>query len=65
MKQLLAKPKRFRLQLAPTSSAWINAVERFFADLTEGSSASRSRHIWPSGPSIRGRSDGGRTGKRS
>ena len=31
----LAKHKRFHMHFTPTSSSWMNLVERFFADLTE------------------------------
>ena len=30
-----AKPPRFQMRFVPTSSPWINLVERFFADLTD------------------------------
>ncbi|MBM3793167.1 MAG: IS630 family transposase, partial [Acidobacteria bacterium] len=32
----LAKHKRFHMHFTPTSSSWLNMVERFFADLTNG-----------------------------
>jgi transposase len=31
----IAKHPRFKMHFAPTSSSWLNMVERFFADLTE------------------------------
>lgn len=35
VKQWLEKHPRFHLHFTPTSSSWLNVVERFFADLTE------------------------------
>ncbi|MDE0354325.1 MAG: IS630 family transposase [Deltaproteobacteria bacterium] len=34
VKKWLAKKKRFHMHFTPTSSSWLNMVERFFADLT-------------------------------
>ncbi len=31
----LHKHKRFHMHFTPTSSSWMNLVERFFADLTQ------------------------------
>jgi len=36
VKAWLAKHKRFQMHFAPSSSSWLNMVERFFADLTNG-----------------------------
>ena len=36
VKAWLAKHKRFQMHFTPTSSSWLNMVERFFADLTNG-----------------------------
>jgi len=36
VKAWLAKHKRFHMHFTPTSSSWLNMVERFFADLTNG-----------------------------
>jgi hypothetical protein len=36
----LARHPRFKMHFTPTSSSWLNLVERFFADLTAG----RSKH---------------------
>jgi transposase len=38
----LAKHPRFHMQFVPTSSSWLNLVERFFRDLTEDSIRSGS-----------------------
>jgi transposase len=35
VKEWLAKHPRFHFHFIPTSSSWLNAVERFFAELTE------------------------------
>jgi transposase len=35
VKQWLAKHPRFRMHFVPTSSSWLNLVERFFRDLSE------------------------------
>lgn len=35
VKAWLAKRPRFNMHFTPTSSSWLNLVERFFADLTE------------------------------
>ena len=35
VKQWLEKHSRFHIHFTPTSSSWLNLVERFFADLTE------------------------------
>jgi transposase len=35
VKEWLKKHKRFHIHFTPTSSSWLNMVERFFADLTE------------------------------
>ena len=35
VKQWLDKHSRFHIHFTPTSSSWLNLVERFFADLTE------------------------------
>lgn len=35
VRQWLSKRPRFHLHFTPTSSSWLNLVERFFADLTE------------------------------
>lgn len=35
VKKWLAKHRRFHLHFIPTSSSWLNLVERFFRDLTE------------------------------
>ena len=35
VKAWLGRHKRFKSHFTPTSSSWINLVERFFADLTE------------------------------
>ena len=35
VKRWLAKHPRFHLHFTPTSSSWLNLIERFFADLTE------------------------------
>jgi transposase len=35
VRQWLSKHPRFHLHFTPTSSSWLNLVERFFADLTE------------------------------
>ena len=35
VKAWLAKHKRFHMHFTPTSSSWMNLVERFFAELTE------------------------------
>jgi transposase len=35
VKKWLAKHPRFHFHFIPTSSSWLNAVERFFAELTE------------------------------
>lgn len=35
VKQWLGRRPRFHLHFTPTSSSWLNLVERFFADLTE------------------------------
>lgn len=37
VKQWLAKHPRFHMHFVPTSSSWLNLVERFFRDLTEDS----------------------------
>jgi transposase len=34
-KRWLRKHKRFHLHFTPTSSSWLNMVERFFAEITE------------------------------
>lgn len=34
VKEWLAKHPRFRVHFTPTSSSWLNLIERFFADLT-------------------------------
>jgi hypothetical protein len=31
----LARHPRFKMHFTPTSSSWLNLIERFFADLTE------------------------------
>jgi hypothetical protein len=31
----MVKHKRFRLHFAPTSSSWLNLVERWFGELTD------------------------------
>ena len=35
VKAWLERHKRFELHFTPTSSSWMNLVERFFADVTE------------------------------
>ena len=35
VKAWLARRKRFHMHFVPTSSSWMNLIERFFADLTE------------------------------
>ncbi len=35
VKAWLHKHKRFHMHFTPTSSSWMNLVERFFADLTQ------------------------------
>ncbi len=35
VKEWLAKHPRFHIHFTPTSSSWLNLVERFFADLTQ------------------------------
>ena len=35
MTKWLARHKRFHLHFTPTSSSWLNLVERWFRDLTE------------------------------
>jgi transposase len=35
VKEWLARHLRFHFHFIPTSSSWLNAVERFFAELTE------------------------------
>lgn len=35
VKAWLHKHKRFHMHFTPTSSSWMNRVERFFADLTQ------------------------------
>jgi transposase len=35
VKEWLTKHPRFHFHFIPTSSSWLNAVERFFAELTE------------------------------
>ena len=35
VKAWLGRHKRFKSHFTPTSSSWMNLVERFFADLTE------------------------------
>ena len=35
MKRWLAKHPRFHMHFTPTSSSWLNLVERFFRDLTD------------------------------
>ena len=35
VKAWLAKHPRFKMHFTPTSSSWLNPVERFFRDLTE------------------------------
>ena len=35
MKSWLGKHPRFRLHFTPTSSSWLNLVERWFRDLTD------------------------------
>ena len=35
VKAWLAKRPRFKMHFTPTSSSWLNLVERFFRDLTE------------------------------
>ena len=35
MKAWLERHKRFEMHFTPTSSSWMNLVERFFADVTE------------------------------
>ena len=35
MQKWLARHPRFRVYFTPTSSSWLNMVERFFRDLTE------------------------------
>jgi transposase len=42
----LAAHPRFHLHFRPTSSSWLNLVERWFAELTNN--ASRSPHTAPS-----------------
>jgi hypothetical protein len=34
VKRRIAKHKRFKLRLTPTSSSWLNLVERLFAEIT-------------------------------
>ena len=34
MKRWLARHKRFKLHFTPTSSSWLNLVERLFAEIT-------------------------------
>jgi transposase len=34
VKKWLARHPRFRLHFTPTSSSWLNLVERFFAEIT-------------------------------
>jgi hypothetical protein len=35
VKRWLAKHPRFHMHFTPTSSSWLNLVERFFRDLTD------------------------------
>lgn len=35
VKRWLARHQRFHIHFTPTSSSWLNMVERFFRDLTE------------------------------
>jgi transposase len=42
VKRWLAKHPRFQMHFVPTSSSWLNLVERFFRDLTEDSIRSGS-----------------------
>src|SRR4029077_16410107 len=35
VKRWLARHRRFHMHFTPTSSSWLNMVERFFRDLTE------------------------------
>jgi len=37
VKQWLEQKKRFHLHFVPTSSSWMNMVERFFRDITQDS----------------------------
>ena len=43
----LAKHPRFHLHLTPTSSSWLNFVERWFRDLTDKRLRRGSFNSWP------------------
>ena len=43
----LKKHQRFQMHFIPTSSSWMNMVERFFADLTAGRASSSRRASLP------------------
>jgi transposase len=48
IKRWLLRHPRFQLHLTPTSSSWLNLVERWFAELTTRSYAAPPTAAWPS-----------------